>query len=173
MIMQRDNDKNQLERSDLLDKMWTSAYLQIHFPSTPWGKSKDWIGLDCSGRFQCVCPYKDVEGFLFILFLFEKQRVGGWRHPVWSDEDRPGRQGPPDQRRHGPGAGPDVQRQAHTDTAGHCLSQFTHTDRGERHTPLLLLLVLSFSICAWSENILFSCADGPQTIFFLHSLWQL
>lgn len=44
MIMQRDNDKNQLKQSDLLDKTWTSAYEQIHFPSTPWEKSDDWIG---------------------------------------------------------------------------------------------------------------------------------
>lgn len=143
------------------------------------------IGLDFSGKFQCVCPYKDVEWFLFILFLFEKQRVRGWRRPVWSDEDRPGRQGPPDQRRHGPGVGPDVQRQAHTDTAGHCLSQFTHADRGERHTwthvhanmLTILLLVLSFSICTWSANILFSRTHGPKTSFFFffrnQTLWQL
>lgn len=109
--------------------------------------------LDCSGKFQRVCPHKAVELFLFILFLFDKQRVRGWRRPVWSDEDRPGRQGPPDQRRHGPGVGPDVQRQAHTDTAGHCLSQFTHADRGETHTHvhgnmhIIQLPVLSFSIC--------------------------
>lgn len=54
---------------------------------------------------------------------------------MWSDENWPGGQRPPDQRGHGPGAGVDVQRQTHTDTAGHCLSQFTHTDTGQRlHT---------------------------------------
>lgn len=56
------------------------------------------------------------------------QGVQRWRLVVWSNEDRPSGQRTPDQGRHGPGAGADVQRQTHTDIAGHCLSQFTHTD---------------------------------------------
>lgn len=65
------------------------------------------------------------------LFIFMvKQGVQQWWRAVWSNEDRPCGQRPPDQRRHGPGAGADVQRQTHTDIAGQCLSQFTHTDRG-------------------------------------------
>ncbi len=66
----------------------------------------------------------------FFSFFLQKQRAQQWWRAVWSDADRPGCQRPPHQRRHGPRARADVQRQTHTDTAGHCLSQFTHTDRG-------------------------------------------
>lgn len=93
---------------------------------------------------------------------------------MWSDEDRPGCQGPPDQRRHGPGVGPDVQRQAHTDTAGHCLSQFTHADRGERHTwthahanmHIIVLLVLSFLSALDLQTSYFHIHIDPKTFFF-------
>ena len=70
-----------------------------------------------------------IVTYLCLFFLYKQRVQRRWR-TVWSDEDWPGGQRPPDQRRHGPGARADVQRQTHTHTAGHCLSQFTHTDRG-------------------------------------------
>lgn len=51
-------------------------------------------------------PY--CERQMFQCVFFKKQGVQQWWRAVWSDEDRPGGQRPPDQRRHGPGAGADV-----------------------------------------------------------------
>lgn len=89
--------------------------------------------------------------------LLEKQRVQQWRRAVWSDEDRSGGQRPPDQRRHGPGACADVSRQTHTDTAGHCLSQFTHTDRGQRLAHINMCMLTGAQCCF--TNILLTTAS--------------
>lgn len=66
----------------------------------------------------------------FIQSLSVKQGCQHRWRALWSDKGRSCGQRAPDQRWHGPGAGADVQRQTHTDTAGHCLLQFTRTDPG-------------------------------------------